>query len=192
MREDAHDRAGFRPRPAAPFAVRPRARRSALQQRLADVGAWAGTPDGVYGPQTAASVRAWQNKQGIPANGICDEAAWNQLFPEAANANADRIGRMIGSLLANHRRFPGGCEWRLAPDGIQIAGNPARGTGAVDHGPTADDQVSAHVSALSTGQVCPDSGVFDEAHRNEHDEQLPHNSPRALLPGRRRKLRLLR
>ncbi len=36
--------------------------------------------DGVYGPATAASVRAFQQSVGLPETGIVDETTWNSIF----------------------------------------------------------------------------------------------------------------
>ena len=36
--------------------------------------------DGIYGPNTAASVSAFQKSEGLPSSGIIDEATWNALY----------------------------------------------------------------------------------------------------------------
>ena len=101
----------------------------ALQSRLSVLGAPVGTPDGIYGPQTAAAVRAWQTQQGIPATGTCDEATWKRLFPDATDAGADRLSQLTARLREDHSRFQGSCRWRLERDGIHIDGAPAHGSG---------------------------------------------------------------
>ncbi|HHZ00465.1 MAG TPA: peptidoglycan-binding protein [Sedimentibacter sp.] len=37
-------------------------------------------PDGVFGPETTASVKAFQQYYGLKPNGIVDEATWNRLI----------------------------------------------------------------------------------------------------------------
>lgn len=36
-------------------------------------------PDGIYGPQTEASVRAFQSAAGLPVTGCVDEETWNDI-----------------------------------------------------------------------------------------------------------------
>ena len=37
-------------------------------------------PDGIYGPQTAASVRAFQQAAGLPVTGKVNEATWSSII----------------------------------------------------------------------------------------------------------------
>jgi hypothetical protein len=50
-----------------------------LQQRLSDAGIDVGAIDGVFGPQTEAGVRAFQESVGIPADGIVGPQTWGWL-----------------------------------------------------------------------------------------------------------------
>ena len=36
-------------------------------------------PDGVFGPETASAVSAFQQNQGLPATGIADQETWEQI-----------------------------------------------------------------------------------------------------------------
>lgn len=36
-------------------------------------------PDGIYGPQTATAVSAFQRRHGLPVTGIADQATWDQV-----------------------------------------------------------------------------------------------------------------
>jgi len=53
----------------------------AVQQRLRALNMPTGTPDGIYGPQTAAAMRGFQTANSLPPTGACDEATWHRLFP---------------------------------------------------------------------------------------------------------------
>lgn len=37
-------------------------------------------PDGIYGPETAAAVRAFQDEAGLPETGEVDNATWNAIY----------------------------------------------------------------------------------------------------------------
>lgn len=103
----------------------------ALQNRLAQLSARTGAPDGVYGPMTAAAMRSWQAQQGLPTTGICDEECWKRLFPVAADAAADRLAQIITRLGQDHAAFPaeGAYNWRVDATGVRINAAPARGSG---------------------------------------------------------------
>ncbi|WP_406342888.1 peptidoglycan-binding protein [Streptomyces sp. NBC_00648] len=50
-----------------------------LQARLAQVGWFDDTPTGTYGSVTAAAVKGFQGKRGLPATGSADTATWQKL-----------------------------------------------------------------------------------------------------------------
>lgn len=43
-------------------------------------------PDGIYGPQTAAAVRSFQRRQGLPVTGVTDQATHERLVQEYERA----------------------------------------------------------------------------------------------------------
>lgn len=55
-----------------------------LQQRLQLLGYYRGTPDGVYGPMTQASVEVFQRQAGLPATGQMGPADWQALASAVA------------------------------------------------------------------------------------------------------------
>jgi peptidoglycan hydrolase-like protein with peptidoglycan-binding domain len=101
-----------------------------VQNRLAQLGARTGAPDGVYGPMTAAALRSWQIQQGIAATGTCDEQCWKRLFPTASDAAADRLTQMVARQGQDHAAFPaqGAYNWRVDGTGLRINSAPARGS----------------------------------------------------------------
>lgn len=52
-----------------------------IQQRLADLGLLAASPDGVYGAQTEAAVRRFQQGEGLAVDGAVGPQTWALLFP---------------------------------------------------------------------------------------------------------------
>lgn len=58
----------------------------ALQSRLAEMGYNTGRPDGIFGPLTDASVRAFQRDRGLPDDGVFGADTYRDL---------NRIGRMV-------------------------------------------------------------------------------------------------
>jgi peptidoglycan hydrolase-like protein with peptidoglycan-binding domain len=81
---------GSRPRPGQPPPPgKPGSRTLRLsQQRMRGddvgfvqrfIGSRCGEPDGVFGPDTEAGVRWYQQMRGIQANGICDPATFRQM-----------------------------------------------------------------------------------------------------------------
>lgn len=51
-----------------------------LQRMLADLGHYDSTVDGLYGPGTAAAIRAFQAEAGLPENGLPDQRTLLVLF----------------------------------------------------------------------------------------------------------------
>jgi membrane-bound lytic murein transglycosylase B len=51
-----------------------------VQSSLAELGHYTSTVDGVYGPGTAAAIRAFQAEQGLPESGLPDQRTLLVLF----------------------------------------------------------------------------------------------------------------
>lgn len=56
----------------------------ALQVRLVGLGYLSNEPTGQYDAATADAVKAFQNRNNLPADGVCDEATWVLLFSDTA------------------------------------------------------------------------------------------------------------
>ncbi len=50
-----------------------------VQARLKAEGVYAGSVDGIMGPQTETALRRYQEKQGLPVSGAADEATLKEL-----------------------------------------------------------------------------------------------------------------
>ncbi len=50
-----------------------------VQERLKAEGVYAGSVDGLMGPQTETALRRYQEKEGLPVSGAADEATLKQL-----------------------------------------------------------------------------------------------------------------
>lgn len=61
-----------------------RAYTAALQQSLTDAGYYAGSVDGIYGPDTVAAVEALQEAHGLPVTGAVDKATDEALRADLA------------------------------------------------------------------------------------------------------------
>jgi hypothetical protein len=53
-----------------------------MQQALIRLGHLGGTPDGVFGPQTATAMRAFQEQQGLNVTGVADSATIFRMLVE--------------------------------------------------------------------------------------------------------------
>lgn len=50
------------------------------QERLVEVGVYAGTPDGLFGPKTKAAFEAFQERRNLPRTGLPDQQTLVNLF----------------------------------------------------------------------------------------------------------------
>ncbi|MDT8998646.1 lytic murein transglycosylase [Paucibacter sp. APW11] len=58
----------------------------AMQRALTEQGFAPGAADGVFGPATRAALRAWQQREGLPADGFPSQALLPRLMPQEAAA----------------------------------------------------------------------------------------------------------
>lgn len=58
----------------------------AAQQRLAELGYWPGSVDGIMGPRTRSAIKAFQEQQRLPETGRLDEATRAALQADTAKA----------------------------------------------------------------------------------------------------------
>ncbi|MFD3664871.1 peptidoglycan-binding protein [Streptomyces sp. NPDC058659] len=62
-----------------------------LQARLRQLGHFDRAPTGFYGTMTAASVTAFQKKQGLPRTGSVDATTWERLLTASRKPTADEL-----------------------------------------------------------------------------------------------------
>lgn len=78
------------PQTSAGFQVEP----VQLQKALASAGFYKGTIDGIAGRRTKASLRAFQQANGLSADGICGPKTWSKLktfLPEEATSETGTL-----------------------------------------------------------------------------------------------------
>ena len=112
----------------------------AAQQALARAGVLAGDADGIFGPRTRDAVAAWQQRRGLPADGVLRPAQWAALLPEAPAARPTptdwraALAPFLPRLAAPHGAPVGTASrrWSLTPAGVLVLGEdaPRRTSGA--------------------------------------------------------------
>ena len=97
-----------------------------LQQRLVALGlSVTGRPDGIFGHQTAAAVRAFQSTHNLKVDGVAGPLTWEVLFeaPRKEEPGLDNIKAVLTDLKVPHG-FRGSVVWQLASEGIRIEDKP--------------------------------------------------------------------
>ena len=93
-----------------------------LQKRLMELRLSAvGQPDGIFGPQTDATVRAFQQTRNLTVDGIVGPLTWTALFQNSNHASSlEKLLKVIAELKQPHR-FKDSVEWRLDSQGIIVS-----------------------------------------------------------------------
>lgn len=71
------------------------------------------SPDGIYGPLTAAAVRVWQRAHLLPATGVVDSITWAKLKPAPVRTYPQLFGNDV--------------SWPQCPKGLGIPSRPTEG-----------------------------------------------------------------
>jgi murein DD-endopeptidase MepM/ murein hydrolase activator NlpD len=131
------------------------------------------TADGVFGPQTDAAVRSYQQSAGLEVDGIVGLQTWGSLF-ESQTASGASIGgsnvpSQVKERVASHVEQAG---IELAAQG-EVQGAPGAGTTTPDAGttgPTAPggtttgDTTTSTPTPVSNGQACGSSTISSPVH----------------------------
>ncbi len=176
----------------------------AAQQALARAGLLAAEADGVFGPRTRSAVAAWQQRRGLPADGVLRPAQWATLLPEAPAALAvappawgEALRPFLPRLLAPHGPplGAGRHRWALSPAGLLLNGEaaPRRSPGPPR---TATQCWQRHGAALQAAAqrygvpvelmlatACTESGGRADAVREEPGYVSDAATPARVSPG---------
>lgn len=147
-----------------------------------------GQPDGIFGGNTAAGVRAFQSARGLVADGMVGETTWRALLPEEGDTAADDLA----DLLAPHG-FRDGVSWRLTPRGVEIDGEVPVSAGRLVTVPRVWQAYEAEVVAtaaryrvpaeLILATICTESRGNRFAVREEPGYVSDEETPDRVSPG---------
>jgi hypothetical protein len=167
-----------------------------LQQQLLKQGlSVVGQPDGIFGPQTDAALRAFQQSQDLTVDGIAGPLTWTRLFAATAlDTVAEKIGKVLGGLREPHR-YRDGVEWHLGPQGVVIAGKeppettggePKTVRGVWQRYGTSLEEWSMKFGVpveLIVATICTESGGDPAALRKEPGYASDEKTPAKISPG---------
>src|SRR5665647_3569722 len=115
------------------------------------------SPDGIYGPLTAAAVRVWQRAHLLPVTGVVDSITWAKLKPAQARclrhddlpdagpgrhlrARGTLCGRHLAAQAGQHRLCPGAAQRRLDACGRPGLAHRVGGRGVIPGGTVVQEQ----------------------------------------------------
>ncbi len=175
----------------------------AAQQALARAGLLSGDADGVFGPRTRDAVAAWQQRRGLPADGVLRPAQWAALLPEAPAARPSTtdwrtaLAPFLPRLSTPHGAPVGTSprRWSLTPGGVLVLGEdaPRRTAGAPRTTAACWDRHAAAFQAaaqrfgvpleLLLATACTESGGRADAVRQEPGYVSDSATPAKVSPG---------
>lgn len=123
-------------------------------------------PDGVYGSQTAAAVRSFQRRQGLPVTGIADQATherivweYQRAYIEAEKARPVQVTLDPGQVLQRGARNP---HLYLIQSMLTVLHQLEPGIPAPGHTGVLDDATAEAVAVLQTYAGLPPTGEVDK------------------------------
>ncbi len=83
--------------------------------------------DGIYGKETADAVRAFQARSHLKTDSILGLMTWSALTGATVAApppgSRSRLSTVdLDELTRSHHRYPGGSDWKLTADGVEVDG----------------------------------------------------------------------
>ncbi len=166
-----------------------------LQRRLVEIGlSITGQPDGIFGPQTDAAVRAFQQSRGLEVDGVAGPVTWTAIFENTGRETASgKIQTVLADLKQPHR-FKDSVSWQIAEDGIVIDQKPpetsggepktVRGVWQKFKGPIEEWSAKFGVPVeLIIATICTESGGDPSALRKEPGYVSDDQTPGKISPG---------
>ena len=134
---------------------------ASVQAKLRAVmpGIWV---DGIYGPQTASAVRAFQRAHGLPVSGQVDATTWSALFRSGVT--------FLDGRTASQRA----AEAKAPPTTQRFVMEPSTATAAATHSTPTVDRTAAPVTtpASDTSNTAPQTADL-KVSRTSGDPQAP-------------------
>jgi putative peptidoglycan binding protein/transglycosylase-like protein with SLT domain len=167
-----------------------------LQQRLVKIGlSITGQPDGIFGAQTDAAVRAFQQGRGLKVDGVAGPVTWTAIFEDTGRDTAlEKIRKVLEELQQPHR-FKDSVSWQTTADGIVIdqkqpvetsGGEPKTVRSVWQRFKDPIEQWSAKFGVpveLIVATICTESGGDSAALRKEPGYLSDDQTPGKISPG---------